>query len=373
MRRVHPKLVFAVTALFVLSLVGSAAAQARQRPPGSGSGAKAVPRGGGSGGGSTMGHPGSGGGRQGSGGSQSSPRTGSRPGTPAEPGHAVPRPPGSYGRPGPGYGHGGGYGHYPGYGYGGSWGWSAGFYWGYPGYYPWFWGGWGWGFSPYYWGPYGYPYYAPYSYYGSSATTLRVIATPKDAEVFVDGYFAGIVDDLDGFFQGIAVEPGGREVTLYKEGFRTHTERLYITPYQSYKLRHTMQPLAPGEPNPSRPVPLDQGAQPGYPGNPAWPPPPSQPPPPPAPTTVSVEPPADVPSNFGQLAIRVQPFGAQVLIDDEPWQTPVDSDRLVVFLKPGTHRVEVRKDGFDPFVTSVEVKKGETAILNVSLGRVSGV
>jgi hypothetical protein len=88
---------------------------------------------------------------------------------------------------------------------------------------------------------------------------------------------------------------------------------------------------------------------------------------------VSVEAQADVPSNFGQLAIRVQPAGAQILIDEEPWQTPATSDRLVVFLKPGTHRVEVRKEGFDPFVTSVDVKKGETAVLNVSLGRVTGV
>jgi hypothetical protein len=192
---------------------------------------------------------------------------------------------------------------------------------------------------------------------------------PKDAEVFIDGYFAGIVDDMDGFFQGIAVEPGGREVTLYKEGFRTHTERLYITPYQNYKLRHTMQPLAPGEANAPRPVPADQGAQPGPRGDPGWPPPP----PPPTAPIMSVEAQADVPSNFGQLAIRVQPADAQILIDEEPWQMPATSDRLLVFLKPGTHRVEVRKEGFDPFVTSVDVKKGETAVLNVSLGRATGV
>jgi hypothetical protein len=38
-------------------------------------------------------------------------------------------------------------------------------------------------------------------------------------------------------------------------------------------------------------------------------------------------------------------------------------------LSAGTHRVEIRKDGYDPFVTAVEITRGESTVLNVSLAR----
>jgi hypothetical protein len=72
-------------------------------------------------------------------------------------------------------------------------------------------------------------------------------------------------------------------------------------------------------------------------------------------------------AKFGQVAIRVQPGDADVLIDGEPWRSAPGADRLVVHLSPGTHRIEIKKEGFDPFVTAVEIKRGETAVLNVSL------
>ena len=74
-------------------------------------------------------------------------------------------------------------------------------------------------------------------------------------------------------------------------------------------------------------------------------------------------------SRFGQLAIRVQPGDAEVFINGEPWRAPAGAERLVVFLSPGTHRVEIRKEGFDPFVAAVEVRRGERTPLNVSLAR----
>jgi len=40
---------------------------------------------------------------------------------------------------------------------------------------------------------------------------------------------------------------------------------------------------------------------------------------------------------------------------------------LLVYLSPGTHRVEIRKEGYDAFVTAVEIKRGEVTPLNVSL------
>lgn len=54
-------------------------------------------------------------------------------------------------------------------------------------------------FGPYpWWGPGVYPYwYVPV--HGVRAS-VRVIATPKEAAVYVDGFYAGIVDDFDGSF-----------------------------------------------------------------------------------------------------------------------------------------------------------------------------
>src|SRR5579871_6547904 len=55
-----------------------------------------------------------------------------------------------------------------------------------------------WGYGPYPygpWGPYGYGPYGPYGYgrYDNSAS-IRLLVKPKEAEVYVDGYRAGIVD-----------------------------------------------------------------------------------------------------------------------------------------------------------------------------------
>ena len=247
--------------------------------------------------------------------------------------------------------------------------------------YPAFWGlGWGWGMG---WGWWGWPgYYSPYPYYGGwgyPTASVRIQVQPKTADVYVDGNLAGTVDDFDGIFQRLDVEPGGHEITVYKEGFRAYRERLYLTAQKGITIKETLEPLAPGEPNEPRPLPTaptpgfqvqpDQG-QPG-----GWMPrgtPPQrepedlrQPPPPPAREAV--------PSGFGQISIRVQPADAEVVIDDEPWRGPQGAERLTVHLRPGPHRVEIKKEGFDPFVTTVEIKNGETAVLNVSLGRLSGV
>jgi hypothetical protein len=67
------------------------------------------------------------------------------------------------------------------------------------------------------------------------------------------------------------------------------------------------------------------------------------------------------------VAIRVQPGDAAVTIDGDPWKAPQGAERLVVNLPAGTHRVEIRKEGFDPFVSAIEVRRGEVTVLNVSL------
>jgi hypothetical protein len=256
----------------------------------------------------------------------------------------------------------------PGYGYRPYPGYNSRFYFGFGAYYgPYY-------FNPWFYSPYSYGYYPPYypygyGYdYGPGGASLKVNVEPKNAEVYIDGRLAGIVDQFDGMFQSLSVEPGGHEVTIYLEGFRSIRQQLYLSPGSTYRIKGILERLAPGElpeprpqPAPELQEPQVQLSQPYSSPQPQGPPPDRQAPEP--------YPQAAGDSRFGQVAIRVQPGDAEVLIDGEPWRSPDGADRLVVHLAPGTHRVEIRKDGYDPFVTAVEIRRGETAVLNVSLAR----
>jgi PEGA domain len=123
------------------------------------------------------------------------------------------------------------------------------------GFYDPFWGP----FYPYY--PFGYGFLYGYGYpYGPSAYSLRPTGdmrtevTPKQTQVYVDGYYAGVADDFDGIFQRLHTSPGGHAVTLHLDGYRTITQNIYVRPDSTYKLTETMEKLAPGEV--SAPVPL---------------------------------------------------------------------------------------------------------------------
>ena len=70
---------------------------------------------------------------------------------------------------------------------------------------------------------------------------------------------------------------------------------------------------------------------------------------------------------FGSLELRVRPVDATVLIDGEEWTLPEGQDRIFVDLSEGPHRVEVRKEGFVTYVRTVDVRRGRTVTLNVSL------
>ena len=72
-------------------------------------------------------------------------------------------------------------------------------------------------------------------------------------------------------------------------------------------------------------------------------------------------------AGYGTLAIRVQPGDADVMIDGEKWRGPAEQDRLMVEVSEGSHTVQNSKSGYRTYVTDVQVRRGETAPLNVSL------
>lgn len=91
---------------------------------------------------------------------------------------------------------------------------------------------------------YGYPYgsYGPYDPYGgytyysyghvADAYTgfLRLKVRPRGAQVFVNGYFVGIVDDFDGIFQRLRLEEGTHAVELRHPGYQTLVLDVLIVP-----------------------------------------------------------------------------------------------------------------------------------------------
>jgi hypothetical protein len=117
------------------------------------------------------------------------------------------------------------------------------------------------GFYDPFWAPYyPYPYYGygypDWAYNGAStAGSLKTEITPKETEVYVDGYYAGVADNFDGAFKRLHAAPGGHAITLHLEGYRTVTQNLYVRPESTVKVKETMEKLAPGQVSEPVPVP----------------------------------------------------------------------------------------------------------------------
>lgn len=100
--------------------------------------------------------------------------------------------------------------------------------------------------GPFYY-PYGYPYGGfPYDGYRSAGGSVKVQVVPKQAEVFVDGYYAGTADDFDGMFKHLETTPGGHAITLHLEGYRTVTRNVYVRPGSTFKILETMEKVPAG-------------------------------------------------------------------------------------------------------------------------------
>jgi hypothetical protein len=96
------------------------------------------------------------------------------------------------------------------------------------------------GYPGYVYGGYGYGYgygrrYAPYG-------GVRIDIRERDAEVYVDGYFAGIVDDFDGAFQQLSLEPGPHRIEIRAQGFPPVTFDVHIEPGRTITYRSQLGP-----------------------------------------------------------------------------------------------------------------------------------
>ena len=71
------------------------------------------------------------------------------------------------------------------------------------------------GYSGYAYYPYSYAgYYSGSSYADPYTGFLRLKVKPRDAQVFVDGYYVGLVDHFDGWAQRLRLEEGSHHVEI---------------------------------------------------------------------------------------------------------------------------------------------------------------
>jgi PEGA domain len=120
---------------------------------------------------------------------------------------------------------------------------------GYPFYSPWY--------SPYWypgyaWGPgYGYGYgwggypAGHWSEYDENQGGIRLDMKPRDAQVYVDGYYAGIVDDFDGSSQHLTLDTGHHKIEVRAPGMETLTLDVNILRRETIRYRGGLRPLQP--------------------------------------------------------------------------------------------------------------------------------
>jgi hypothetical protein len=101
---------------------------------------------------------------------------------------------------------------YPGYGYAPGPGWS------YPGY-----------------------GYAPDPFDGGGPTGgIRLNVEPRNGDVYVDGHYAGIVDDFDGHFQHLDLTPGPHHIEISAAGYQPLAVDVTIQPHHKIEYRGTL-------------------------------------------------------------------------------------------------------------------------------------
>jgi hypothetical protein len=104
--------------------------------------------------------------------------------------------------------------------------------------------------------PYPYPYPPAYAYppaagvyavppANASYGGVRLEVMPPDAAVYVDGYYAGLVEDFDGAWERVALAPGPHHFEIAAPGLETLTFEVNVRPNEVIRYRGDMMRLAP--------------------------------------------------------------------------------------------------------------------------------
>lgn len=110
-----------------------------------------------------------------------------------------------------------------------------------------YWGGYGYGYGGYGYGGYGYGGY-PGRGYGSydqayDLGSLRLQVKPREAEVYVDGYYVGQVGEFDGVFHKLDLEAGPHKIEVRAAGFEPLAFDVKALPGQTINYKGDLRPL----------------------------------------------------------------------------------------------------------------------------------
>jgi hypothetical protein len=92
---------------------------------------------------------------------------------------------------------------------------------------------------------YGYGYgggYSPWVVSGYDFGGVRLKIRPRDAQVFVDGNYAGLVDDFDGSFQSLRLQQGGHKIEIHMPGFEDLELDVHVQPGKTITLDQDLRP-----------------------------------------------------------------------------------------------------------------------------------
>lgn len=295
---------------------------------------------------------------------QSSRRDGGSRGRGADPGPGVRRVSGAEARhPEAGTGHGwrvGRYGYYYSRPY-----YSSSYRYPYYWYRPYYWGAYGVPYYDFYWSSWDYPYYRGGYYYSDrygyrDTASIRTLVDPERTNVFVDGYYAGTVDDFDGLFQRLHVSPGRHDIAFKLEGYRTYVVRVYATSDHTIKIRHDMdkgsgpdavEDLTGGREEPPYRIARDDDRVPPRDG-----------------ARPELEREDDRQArDVGTLRVDVRPDDASIYVDGQFFGTARRASSLT--LPAGRHRVEVVRPGYRTVERDVEIRPGRSETVTIDLER----
>lgn len=182
--------------------------------------------------------------------------------------------------------------------------------------------GWPWWGYPY---PYGYPPSGGWRVYADwESANVRLDVSPNDAQVYVDGFYAGVVDEFDGIFQRLTLHAGPHLIEIRKTGYVSLAVELNLYPGQTVTYRRTMEPSQGVEaPAPLSGVPgFEEGA--------------------------TLPPPVDVTAPPGDVRFDVTPKNAEIYADG--YYVGIVDDfngSQHLQLAPGRHHVVLKTDGYE--------------------------
>ena len=231
-------------------------------------------------------------------------------------------------------------------------------------------------YGRYSYGRYGYPYWLrnrhpyhwnqPNYYYGpryEPTGAIRLKVKPREAEVFIDGYYVGLVDEFDGVFQRLRLEPGPKQLKIRSPGFQTLIVEVRIIAGRTITYEAGMHAGDPGpqpRPEPPAAVPESTPSE-NLMGLPVSERAPQQ-------HGVNYKTP---PSTLGGILLKVDPSEARIFVDGYYVGIVNDFDgSRGLILESGPKTIKIQADGYEDIVIEVRILPGETMTYKGKLLRI---